>query len=253
MSTNSTEQFSSQTAGSLATATLFGVATNFRFAPAGSFTMGGTAADGEPRNVSLTNGFWIMESPATQELWKAVMGTNPSQFVGEKLPVDSITAADAEAFAAKLNDSGQAPEGWKFSLPTEAQWEYACRAGTATEFWFGDVCDGTQANCDGNYGFRTDAKGPWLQKTTEVGTYPANPWGLFDVHGNVWEFCSDTYGAYPKGDATDPTGATSGTRRVLRGGSWNDAAGSCRSAYRGSDAGVRAYPYNGVRLALVKA
>ncbi len=251
MSTNNANWSDNQPSGSRNELTINGVPCGFRLACPGEFLMGGTACDHGTRKVTLTKGFWMLETPATQELWQAVMGSNPSKFVGAKNPVDSIMAVDADAFVVKLNDLGVAPEGMTFALPTEAQWEYACRAGTTTEFSFGDVCDGTQANCDGNYGFRTDVKGPWLQKTTEVGSYPANAWGLFDMHGNVWEFCSDRYGAYSTESQTDPAGAETGTRRVLRGGSWNDAAGSCRSAYRGSDACLRPFPYNGCRVVLI--
>lgn len=242
-----------QAAGTRAALTIEGQEVGMRYCPQGAFMMGGKASDHGQHKVTLTQGFWMMETPVVQKLYEAVAGNNPSQFVGDNLPVESVSAADAEAFAQKLNDSGAAPVGMKFALPTEAQWEYACRAGSTTEYSFGDVCDGTQANCDGNYGFRTDNKGPWLQKTTAVGSYPANAWGLSDMHGNVWEFCADRYGAYSTDDQTDPTGPTTGTRRILRGGSWNDGAGSCRSAYRGSDACVRKFSYNGFRLVLVAA
>ena len=248
---SNTNNWSEQAAGARNVLTIAGVEVAMRYCPAGTFMMGGTASDHGQHKVTLTKGYWIMETPATQKLYAAVTGSNPSQFVGEDNPVENVAAADADAFAAKLNADGVAPEGMAFALPTEAQWEYACRAGSTTEFSFGDVCDGTQINCDGNYGFRTDAKGPWLQKTTAVGSYPANAWGLVDMHGNVWEFCSDRYGAYSTEDQTDPTGPCCGTRRILRGGSWNDGAGSCRSAYRGSDACVRKFPYNGFRLVLV--
>ena len=251
MSTNNAIWSEGQAAGTSAELTINGVSCRFRYAPAGTFTMGGTACDHGAHEVTLTKGFWILETPVTQALWGAVVGSNPSKFVGENLPVDSIMAVDADAFVAKLNELGVAPEGLKFALPTEAQWEYACRAGTTTEFSFGDVCDGTQANCDGNYAFGTNVPGPWLRKTTEVGSYPANAWGLTDMHGNVWEFCADFYGFSSTEPQTDPTGPATGRRRVHRGGSWNDGPGSCRSAYRGSDACLRPYPYNGCRIVLL--
>jgi len=119
-----------------------------------------------------------------------------------------------------------------YRLPTEAEWEYACRAGTTTPFHFGSQLNGRQANCNGTVPYGTDTEGPNLEKTTPVGNYPANAWGLYDMHGNVWEWCSDWYGEYPAGSVTDPSGPAAGSYRVFRGGSWGNDAVCCRSAYR---------------------
>ena len=113
-----------------------------------------------------------------------------------------------------------------------AQWEYCCRAGTSTPFHFGSELNGTQANCDGNFPYGTTEKGPYLGKTSPVGSYPANLWGLYDMHGNVWEWCQDRYDSYPQQSVTDPRGPEAGSDCVLRGGSWRHVAARCRSAYR---------------------
>ena len=161
------------------------------------------------------------------------MGNNPSSFKGTpNLPVESVSWLDATNFCARLTErerqAGRLPEGKVYRLPTEAEWEYACRAGTTTRFSFGDDPQGTElekyAWYDGNSG----------RQTHPVGTKLPNPWGLYDMHGNVFEWCQAWYSdSLPGGSVTDPQGASSGTSRALRGGSWNDSAGVCRSAYRG--------------------
>ena len=125
-----------------------------------------------------------------------------------------------------------APEGLQFALPTEAQWERACRAGTTTPYSCGNSLNGDKANCHGRYPYGTNTEGKYVGKTTPVGSYSANAWGLKDMHGNVWEWCEDWYGDYTAGTVTDPTGPQSGSRRVLRGGGWGSDARSCRSANR---------------------
>jgi len=124
------------------------------------------------------------------------------------------------------------PEGWVYTLPTEAQWEYACRAGTTTATAFGDSLSSKQANFNGDYPYGGASKGPNLGRTTDVGSYPANAWGFHDMHGNVWEWCSDWYGDYPDGSASDPVGPSAGSDRVLRGGRWDFHGQNCRSANR---------------------
>lgn len=251
MSTNldSWKESSSRAAGEANALTISEQEFKFHWVPAGKFIMGGSASDHGQHEVALTKGYWIMETPVTQAMWDAIMGADPSQFTGTDLPVDSVTWDEANELAGKLTSM---VKGLEFSLPTEAQWEKACRAGTTTQSSFGDVLTSVNCNCNGAYPYGTDEKGPTAGRTTPVGAYPANAWGLKDMHGNVWEWCSDIYGPYSTEPQTDPTGAQEGTRRVLRGGSWNDGAGSCRSAYRGSSVGTmlkpRRFPYNGVRL-----
>ena len=134
-------------------------------------------------------------------------------------------------------------------LPTEAEWEYACRAGTQTVFHDGDSLDATMANFDGNYPYGSGRKGEYRDETVAVGSFKPNAWGLHDMHGNVWEWCADWYGEYPAGLAVDPSGPPSGEDRVLRGGSWGNLARYCRSAYRdGYDPGDRG-GFLGFRLA----
>ncbi|NQV24742.1 MAG: formylglycine-generating enzyme family protein [Rhodopirellula sp.] len=123
----------------------------------------------------------------------------------------------------------------KYRLLTEAEWEYACRAGTTTPFWFGSELNGMQANCNGNYPYPyTTSDGPYLKRTSQVGSYAANAFGLYDMHGNVLEWCADWYGVYSSGESPvdDPVGPGSGSSRVLRGGPWNLTASYCRSAHR---------------------
>jgi formylglycine-generating enzyme required for sulfatase activity len=146
-------------------------------------------------------------------------------------PVVCVSWNDVQQFHGWLNSLGL-KDASIFQSPSEAQWEYACRAGTTTPYHFGNQLNGTQANCNGNFPFGTDKKGPYLEKTTHVGKYPANAWGLHDMHGNVIEWCDDWYGGYPTGSVTDPNGSATGSRRVVRGGGWRNSAVNCRSAVR---------------------
>ncbi|MBY0444146.1 MAG: formylglycine-generating enzyme family protein, partial [Burkholderiales bacterium] len=131
--------------------------------------------------------------------------------------MEQVSWEDAVDFCQRLS----AMTGLEFVLPTEAQWEYACRAGTATAFHWGSTCDGSQANCRGDLPYGGSVAGPNRETTTPVGMYAPNNWGLYDMHGNVAEWCADWYGPYPSGQATDPSGPASGQHRVLRGGSWH--------------------------------
>jgi len=185
--------------------------------------------------VTLTKGFWLGKYEVTQGQWKDVMGDNPSRFTGNDLPVEKVSWEDAMAFCRKLNqmDSNK-PRGHVYSLPTEAQWEYACRAGTTTATAFGDRLSSREANFKRGFSFGSAAK------TTAVGSYRPNAWGFYDMHGNVWEWCHDWYGDYPGGRVTDPVGPSSVALRVRRGGSWNRFGLLCRSANRsGHYPGVR--------------
>jgi formylglycine-generating enzyme required for sulfatase activity len=210
--------------------------------PAGEFLMGspvgeeGRDDDETQHRVTLTKGFWMAKTECTQGQWASVMGSNPSNFKGAELPVETVSWDDVQGWLQKMNSEKPPPSGWKWVLPTEAQWEYACRAGKKTVFSFGDVLNGKEANCDGNYPYGTSAKGAYLEKTASVGNYAANAWGLHDMHGNVWEWCRDWYDRnYYEDEQNDPTGPTSGVARVIRGGSWYDVAQGCRSAFRGRD------------------
>ena len=186
-----------------------------------------------PANATM-DGFYTGIYPVTQAEYQAVIGTNPSHFKGSTLPVEQVSWDDAVAFCEKLKlSSGQA-----IRLPTEAEWEYACRGGTTTEFYFGNALNGTQANCDGNNPDGTTVKGPYLQKTTPVGSYAEkypHPWGLADVHGNVWEWCTDWYDSEQK-------------YRIVRGGSWSYDPGDCRAALRDYYAPDRRVNYVGFRV-----
>jgi formylglycine-generating enzyme required for sulfatase activity len=215
----------------------------FSWIPPGTFLMGGPTNEEErlpeetQRRVTLTKGFYMGVHLVTQEQWQAVMGTNPSHFRGEKnLPVEWVSWEDCQEFIKKLRENDQKP----YRLPTEAEWEYACRAGTTTPFYFGETISTDQANYDGNNTYGSGKKGKYREKTTPVGIFPANAWGLHDMHGNLSEWCADWwpdwfdwYGVYPNNDVTDPQGPKKGKCRVLRGGGWCSPPRQCRSASRG--------------------
>ena len=229
----------------------------FASIPAGKFLMGSpeTEKGRDPsetqHEVTLTQGFRMGVHEVTQAQYEQVMGKNPSHFKGATLPVETVSYDDALAFCQKLSDlPAEKAAGRKYRLPTEAEWEYCCRAGTSTPYHFGQELNGTQANCNGNFPYGTTEKGPNLRKTSPVGSYPPNAWGLYDMHGNVWEWCQDRYDSYPKQSVTDPRGPEVGSDCVLRGGCWISVAAICRSAYRsGYDPSIRDFR-NGFRLAL---
>ena len=211
----------------------------FCWIPAGEFDMGSPTTekyhgdDETLHHVKLTNGFWMLETEVTQSLYEEVMGSNPSNLKGKNLPVERVSWEDAQKFCAEL--AKRLPKGLKASLPTEAQWEYSCRAGSKTAYSFGDELNGDKANCNGNYPYGTTSKGTYLSKTSAVKSYAPNAWGLYDMHGNVREWCLDYYGAYPTGTAVDPRGPNTASNRVNRGGSWYSLARFCRSADRSGD------------------
>jgi formylglycine-generating enzyme required for sulfatase activity len=170
-------------------------------------------------------------------VWQAVMGTNQSKFKGDtKRPVELVSWTDATNYCAKMTAgeraAGRLPAGYEYRLPTEAEWEYACRAGTTTATAYGNSLSSTQANFNGNSPYGGAANGPYLENTTKVGSYAPNAWGLYDMHGNVWEWCWDWYGPYPGEGVIDPRGPNTGSDRVLRGGGWGSIGGGCRSAGR---------------------
>ena len=221
------------------------VVMKFCYCPAGSFTMG-SPPDEQGRGmrenqvqVKLSKGFWMAQTECTQAQWVAVMGDNPSGFIGDNLPVEKVSWNDVRKFITKLNDAKTLPAGWNAALPSEAQWEYACRAGTKTAFSFGDTLDAKQANI-----------GNALGKTGAVASYPANAWGLYDMHGNVWEWCVDWHDRYPSGARTDPIGPDNGSHRVNRGGAWDDGSTTCRSDMRDRGAPDARHSSMGFRLVL---
>ena len=214
--------------------------------PPGAFEMGSPGSeegrfDNETQHrVTLTKGFWMAKTETTQGQWESVMGDNPSHFKGMDLPVETVSWDDVQGWLGKMNERHPLPAGWKWELPTEAQWEYACRAGTETAF-AGDLDE--MAWYVGNSG----------SNTNPVETKKANAWGLHDMHGNVWEWCRDWYGDYPSGVASDPKGSAAGSLRVSRGGSWRYYAAFCRSAYRFRDTPGYRDGILGFRVAAVPA
>jgi uncharacterized protein (TIGR02996 family) len=243
--------------------------------PPGRFRMGSPAGEKErskdevAHEVEITRPFYLGVFPVTQAQWRAMMGSNPSWFCATgdgkdevkgldiaDFPVEQVSWEDARAFLGRL--SALPPEkekGWSYRLPSEAEWEYGCRGGAAssTAFCFGNSLASTQANFDGNQPYGGAENGPSLGRTCAVGSYRPNVFGLYDLHGNVWEWCSDWYDAdhYGKSPAKDPAGPSGGTYRVLRGGCWRNGGRLCRAANRsGLTPSVRYY-YLGCRMAAV--
>jgi len=184
--------------------------------------------------VTLTKGYWLGKFEVTQAQWRQVMGSNPSRAKGDKLPVEQVNWNEAMNFCRKLNEfqEGKLPFGYQYNLPTEAQWEYACRAGTLTATGFGSSISSNQANFNGTEPYGSASKGPNLGRTVSVGSYRPNLWGFSDMHGNAWEWCLDWQESYPTGRVVNPIGDSNGSNRVYRGGSFVDFGISCRSAKR---------------------
>jgi len=233
------------------------ISQRLRWIPPGRFLMGSPESEperfddeGPQHEVTLTEGFWLFDTAVTQALWEAVMGENPSGFKGPDRPVENVSWDDAQKFITKLNSI---LPGLGLTLPTEAQWEYACRAGTQTPFYFGDNIRPEQVNYNGDHPYNDAPKGLYREKTVAVKSLPPNAWGLYEMHGNVWEWCKDYWGDYSAEEQTNPTGPTDGGSRVVRGGSWGDYARNVRAAFRGSyDPGNR-YNLQGFRCARVQA
>ncbi len=213
----------------------------FRWIEPGTFLMG--SPESEPgrgdnevqHQVTLTHGFWLADTTVTQALWQAVMGNNPSHFSDNpNNPVERVSWHDVQDFLKQLNVL--IPSLYA-KLPTEAQWEYACRAGTTTPFSFGNNITPEQVNYNGNYPYAGGKKGLHREKTVSVKSLPANPWGLYEMHGNVWEWCQDVWQEkLPASPVTDPAGVAggdqAGVQRVVRGGSLLHYGRHCRSACR---------------------
>jgi len=219
----------------------------------GSFVMGSPESEtGREQNefqhsVTLTQAFYMQTTEVTQGQWKSVMGNNPSDFnsCGDDCPVETVSWEDAQEFIEKLNLHENTN---RYRLPTEAQWEYSARAGTKTALPNGDLAE-TGCNMDINLDAIAWYCGNADDKTHPVAQKQANAWGLYDMHGNVWEWCQDWHGSYPTNSVTDPEGPSSGTYRVTRGGSWDKYAQNCRSAggRRDSNPSSR-YWNNGLRI-----
>jgi formylglycine-generating enzyme required for sulfatase activity len=225
--------------------------------PAGTFLMGSTEKlpcknsnnSEDQHRVTISKPFYMGVSPITQAQYQAVMNANPSHFKGDDLPVEQVSWDDAVNFCQTLSRK----TGRHFRLPTEAEWEYSCRAGTTTRFNTGKAIRGKdQANFDDGYLDDEDNLVTTISRkaTTPVGRFPANAWGLYDMHGNVWEWCADWLGKYPTGPETDPKGPDGGTSRVMRGGSWQDIESECRSANRSGLYPNFHYEYLGFRVVL---
>ena len=210
--------------------------------------------------MTLTRGFWMAKYEATQGQWKRVVGKLPGELTaelpeGDDYPVGNVNFAEAEAFCQRLTELGrqsdELPIGWEFRLPTEAQWEYACRAGTTTATAFGDKLSSRQANFKGRP-YNGAEPGPSLGRAAKVGSYPANTWGLHDMHGNIFEWCRDWYHPLLPGGADPDLHDIPVTSRVRRGGGWTDDGWPCRSAFRLRFEPERRYDHIGFRVAAVR-
>jgi uncharacterized protein (TIGR02996 family) len=246
----------------------------FALVPGGRFLMGspegelGRTDDERLHEVELTRPYWLGVLPVTQAQWKEVMGDNPAWFsVGGKgkddvarldadhFPIESVSWEDAQAFLGRLTARAEEEKaGWAYRLPTEAEWEHACRAGADVKHPFclalpSLSLSSTQANFDGNYPYGGAPKGPYLERPSAAGGHEVNPFGLCDMHGNVWEWCSDWFGEYPAQLANDPLGPAGGSGRVLRGGGWLSVGRDCRAAERLDELPSDRSFYQGFRVA----
>jgi len=219
--------------------------------PPGSFVMGSAALEAHPTiiaedacEVVIKKGFWIGRYEVTQQQWKKMMGANPDYHCDEpflwffklprdQAPVTSIDWSDASKFCEMLTkverDAGRLTSKFRYSLPSEEQWEYACRAGTETAYSFGNELNGKQANCDGQRPFGTLLKGPYRAQTLDVGSFLPNPWGIYDMHGNVEEWCESWCARSSDSEWFIKFRAEN---VPVRGGAWNNTAQDCRSAAR---------------------
>lgn len=249
--------------------------------PAGDFTMGspesekGRGKDEDQVPVKITQSFLIAETEVTQEQWFKVTGKTLQQQIdnkegpigrganlvaeasaeGPNQPMCFVNWADAVAFCEALtlaeHEAGTLPKNLTYALPTEAQWEYACRAGTSTVFSYGDTLSAEQANFYGKKPYGLTEEGEYREKTSDVKTFQPNSWGLYDMHGNLYEWCADWYSEKATG-GDDPKGPETGEGKNIRGGTWNRTAKSCRSAYRYSS-GPESRSYNiGFRVIIQK-
>ena len=201
----------------------------------GTFLMGSPAGEGydaeKPQHLVNVPSFYMGKYPITQNQYLAIMGVNPSHFQGGNLPVEKVSWLDAQKFCEKL--SQKTPN--RYRLASEAEWEYACRAGTTTPFYFGETITPELVNYNGGYPYGDAPKGEYRSKTTEVGKFPPNAFGLYDMYGNVWEWCQDSWNSNYQGAPTDGSSWNKNNDNysyLLRGGSWSHLASNCRSASR---------------------
>ena len=237
----------------------------FRLVQPGAFQMGSPKtesrrfADESARSVVISTRFYLSLYPTTQAEWRAVSGGNPSKYSdSKKAPVESVSWLDCASFIEAINSDEYRLElssflgpNWRYSFPTEAQWEYACRAGTTTPYYWGENVSGREGNFGKTSVVKSSDGVSRSQKpsrtTSEVGSYPPNPWGFFDMSGNVCEWTLDFYADYDLESNTNPLGPPTGIEHVARGGSWRSVAENCRSAsrfnflstYRGDNCGLR--------------
>ncbi len=219
----------------------------------GAFLMGSPSSEPSHRDnerpvrETQLDGFWIGKYEITQEQYAAIMGDNPSENKGDKLPVERVSWEDAMLFCEQLSEK----TGVTFTLPTEAQWEFAARAGTKGFYAFGDCLSTDDANYDGTLVLPKCDEGEYRGETWVVGSGSANAWGLYDMHGNVWEWCLDWYAdSYDENDLINPSGPEEGRMRVFRGGCWSSDALSCRSATRLASRPTARGPVVGFRVAV---
>ncbi|WP_293155533.1 bifunctional serine/threonine-protein kinase/formylglycine-generating enzyme family protein [Okeania sp. SIO2C9] len=230
-----------------------GIKLEMVYIPGGSFIMGspeneqGRSSDESPQHQVTLQPFYMSKYPITQEQYQAIMGENPSHFTGKSHPVENVTWHNATEFCQRLSEK----IGKIYRLPSESQWEYACRAGTTTPFYFGETITSELVNYDGNYPYSNTPKDKYRGETTEVGNFPPNSFGLYDMHGNVWEWCLDIWhinydGAPNDGSAWQTRGDSN--IKVLRGGSWYNYSWNCRSARRYDNDGNNLIHYRGFRI-----
>jgi formylglycine-generating enzyme required for sulfatase activity len=237
--------------------------------PGGSFLMGSPKGEGSnderPQHLVTVSPFYMAKYPVTQAQWRSIalredlkvaidLKPDPAEFEGDNLPVEYVTWEEAREFCQRVTKLTQRQANgdlWEYRLPTEAQWEYACRAGTTTPFYFGETITTELANYDGNDTYGKEPKGQYRQQTTDVGSFPPNAFGLYDMHGNVWEWCADNWHSDYNGAPTDGSAWDNGNDNhsyVLRGGCWNYHPHFCRAAYRFSNTRDSAYYDIGFRL-----
>jgi formylglycine-generating enzyme required for sulfatase activity len=226
-----------------------GIGMKFVWIPPGTFMMG-TPKGVDPvlevqHKVTITKGFYMAIYPVTQEEWTAIMGAHQFNCKGEKnLPAESVSWDQCQEFVRKL----RAKDGRPYRLPTDAEWEYTCRAGTTTRYYCGDTLSTEQANFNGKGAVQDGKNNIDRKKTTPVGTFRPNPWGLYDMHGNVWQWCQDRHDRFSDEAVVDPQGPNVGAGRVMRSGCYMMDALNCRSDSRGAGLQDHGFHFCGLRI-----